>query len=156
MRSTTLRLAAILGLALFIAACQAGGSASPSLTAPSPSAAEMTIALKGDFHPVDDEASGVAELVLLADGSYAVIFETFSIATTENLSVYLVTNDDVTASTDVDTAMVIDLGALMGTSGMQVYPFPPEMNAAVMTYQTVVIWDAPMGHAIAAAPLSQP
>lgn len=154
MRSMTFRLAALLGLALFTAACQAG--ASPSLPAASPSAAEMTIALKGDFHPVDDEASGVAELVLLADGSYAVIFETFSIATTENLRVYLVTNEDVTASTDVDTEMVIDLGDLMGTSGMQVYPFPPQMNAAVMTYQTVVIWDAPMGHAIAAAPLGQP
>ena len=62
----------------------------------------------------------------------------------------------MTASTDVDTGMVIDLGDLKGTSGMQVYPFPPEMNPDVMTYQTVVIWDEPMGHAIAAAPLGQP
>lgn len=154
MRPATFRLAALLGLALVTGACQAG--ASPSLTATSPSAAQMTIALRGDFHPVDDDASGVAELVQLADGSYEVIFETFSIAAAENLKVYLVTNEDVTASADVDTAMVIDLGDLKGTSGMQVYPFPPEMNAGVMTYQTVVIWDVPMGHAIAAAPLSMP
>lgn len=156
MRPATLRLAVLLGLALLTGACQAGASPRPSLTAASPSAAEMTIALRGDFHPVDDEASGVAELVQLADGSYQVIFETFSIATTENFKVYLVANEDVTSSTDVDTGNVIDLGDLIGTSGMQVYPFPPEMNADVMTYQTVVIWDEPMGHAIAAAPLGQP
>jgi hypothetical protein len=156
MRPATLRLAVLLGLALLTGACQAGARPSPSLTAASPGAAEMTIALRGDFHPVDDEASGVAELVQLADGSYEVIFESFSIATTESLKVYLVTNEDVTASTDVDTENVIDLGDLMGTSGMQVYPFPPEMNADVMTYQTVVIWDEPMGHAIAAAPLGVP
>lgn len=154
MRSALLPVAVLSALTVFTAACQAGAGPSPS--AAPPSAAEMTIALRGDFHPVDDEASGVAELVRLADGSYQVIFETFSIATTENLRVYLVTNEDVTASTDVDTDMVIDLGDLMGTSGMQVYPFPPEMNADVMTYQTVVIWDEPMGHAIAAAPLGQP
>jgi hypothetical protein len=147
-----------LALLLLLGACQAASSPSPTVTpaSASPSAAEMTIALKGDFHPVDDEASGVAELVQLADGSYQIVFESFSIAATENLKVYLVTNEDVTASTDVDTDMVIDLGDLMGTSGMQVYPFPPEMNADVMTYQTVVIWDEPMGHAIAAAPLGQP
>jgi hypothetical protein len=68
----------------------------------------------------------------------------------------LAIHEDVTASTDVNTEMVIDLGDLMGTNGMQVYPFPPAMNADVMTYQTVVIWDEPMGHAIAAAPLGQP
>jgi hypothetical protein len=33
---------------------------------------------------------------------------------------------------------------------------PPAMSAVVMTYQTVVIWDAPMGHAIAAGPLGLP
>ena len=154
MRTASLRLTALLALVLLGAGCQAG--ASPTATAAPVGEAEMTIALKGDFHPVDGEASGVAELVQLADGSYEVIFESFSIAATENLKVYLVTNEDVTASTDVDTEMVVDLGDLMGTSGMQVYPFPPEMNADVMTYQTVVIWDEPMGHAIAAAPLGQP
>jgi hypothetical protein len=30
------------------------------------------------------------------------------------------------------------------------------MNAGVMTFQTVVVWDEPMGHAIAAAPLGRP
>jgi hypothetical protein len=155
MRFATLRPIPI-ALVLLLAACQAGSSASPIPTTPSASAAEMTVALRGDFHAVDDEASGTAELVQHADGSYEVAFESFSIAATENLKVYLVTNEDVTASTDVDTEMVIDLGDLMGTSGMQVYPFPPEMNADVMTYQTVVIWDEPMGHAIAAAPLGQP
>lgn len=154
MPSPTTRLAAPLAIALLAMACQAGASPTPS-AAPS-GAAQMTIALQGEFHPVDGEASGVAELAQLPDGSYEVIFESFSIAATENLRVYLVTNEDVTASTDVDTEMVIDLGDLTGTSGMQVYPFPPEMNADVMTYQTVVIWDEPMGHAIAAAPLAQP
>lgn len=154
MRTACWRLIAPLAAVMLTAACQAG--ASPTASPAPPSAAEMTIALTGDFHPVDDEASGVAELVQLADGSYQVVFESFSIATTENLKVYLVTNEDVTASADVDTEMVIDLGDLMGTSGMQVYPFPPEMNADVMSYQTVVIWDEPMGHAIAAAPLGQP
>jgi hypothetical protein len=155
MRFVTLRTIA-LALLLLLGACQAGSSPSPTSTPVSPSEAEMTIALQGDFHPVDDEASGTAELVQLADGSYEVVFESFSIAATEHLKVYLVTNEDVTASSDVDTEMVIDLGDLKGTSGMQVYPFPPEMNADVMTYQTVVIWDEPMGHAIAAAPLGQP
>jgi hypothetical protein len=154
MRISALRLSALPVLAGIIAACQAGASPSPSVAPPS--AAEMTIALAGDFHPVDDEASGVVELAQVTDGSYEVIFEDFSIAAAEDLKVYLVTNEDVTTSADVDTEMVIDLGDLMGISGMQVYPFPPEMSADVMTYQTVVIWDEPMGHAIAAAPLGQP
>ena len=155
MRYASLRLVPV-ALLLVVGACQAASSPTTTPTSAPPSTAEMTIALKGDFHAVDGEASGVAELVQLADGSYEIVFETFSIAATENLKVYLVTNEDVTASTDVDTDMVIDLGDLIGTSGMQVYPFPPEMNADVMTYQTVVIWDEPMGHAIAAAPLGQP
>ncbi len=142
-----------IAIPLVLAACSAGGSPSVS---PSPSAAAMTVALAGEFHDVDDTASGTVQLARLRDGSYEVVFEDFSIAATTNLKVYLVKGDDVTASSDVQPDEAIDLGALKGTTGMQVYPFPADMNAAVMSYHTVVIWDAPMGHAIAAAPLGQP
>ena len=148
---------------LTIAACTGGAGATPtpapaSPTPPpaTPAATEpaMQIMSKGEFHDVDGSATGVAELVVLADGSYEVVLENFAIDSIAHTNVVLVSNADVTASADVDKTMLLDLGPLKGTSGMQVYPIPAEMAATVMDgYHAVVIWDTEMAHAIAAAPL---
>lgn len=141
---------AMAALVALTTACQAAVSASPSA---SPG---MTVALMGDFHAVDGEASGVAELVGLPDGSYEIVLESFSIGGTEHLVVALVKENDITSGTVVDPDALLDLGALKGTSGMQVYPISPDMSGGVMEYHTVIIWDGAMLHAIAAAPLGQP
>lgn len=135
---------------LLSAACQATATASPS-----PSSGGMTVALRGDLHAVDGEATGAAELVSLPDGSYEIVLDGFSIAGTDHLNVVLVKANDVSASADVDPDALLDLGALQGTSGMQAYPVPPEMSGGVMGYHTVLIWDTAMLHVIAAAPLGQ-
>jgi Electron transfer DM13 len=154
-------LAALGVMAGAVAGCQTGGgspaaSASPATSSAGASAAELTVALEGDFHPVDGDASGTVQLAQLADGSYEIVLESFEIGSAEHLNLVLVKADDVTSTTDVDPDAFLDLGALEGTSGMQVYPIPADMEGGVMDYGTAVIWDEPMGHAVAAAPLGQP
>jgi hypothetical protein len=105
----------------------------------------------GTFHDVDGTASGTAALKHLADDSFAVVFEDFSIASDAHTNVVLVPAEDVTATADVDQATLLDLGPLKGTSGMQDYPLPSSADA--MGFHTVVVWDTEMKHAIAAAPL---
>ena len=154
-RLPSTRLAAGLLLTLVVTTAACTGAASP-VPSPAPSAAGdgMNIVAKGDFHRVDGEATGVGEIVTLADGSYEVILDQFSIGSNAHTNVILVSNADVTRTTDVDPSRMLDLGALKATSGMQTYPIPSEMAAQVMEgYHTVVIWDAEMAHAIAAAPL---
>jgi hypothetical protein len=158
MRLISRRAAGVAAFVAMIAAtgCQESGVASPAETASPSAAAQMEVAFTGDFHAVDAEASGVAELVVLPDGSYEIILEEFSIADADGLSVALAMNRDVTSSADVSADEILELGALSGTTGMQVYPVPAEMSGGVMDYHSVLIWDGEMGHVIAAAPLSQP
>ena len=149
-------IAAIVAM-LAIAACGggAGGTASPS-TAPSASSPATsppgpeTVAM-GTFHDVDGTASGTAALKHLADGSFAVVFEGFSIESNAHTNVVLLPIADVNATADVDKTAIVDLGPLTGTSGMQDYAVPSSADA--MGLHTVVLWDAEMEHAIAAAPL---
>jgi hypothetical protein len=117
-------------------------SPSPSVAAPIAS---------GSFHAVDGTASGTVALFHLADGSFAITFEDFSVDSAASTNVILVTNKDVKKDGDVDKATMVDLGPLTGTSGMQDFAVPASADA--MTYHTVVLWDTGMGHAIAAAPL---
>ena len=146
-------------VALVAGACSAAASPSPSPVpspSPSPSAAAggMNIVANGAFHRVDGEATGIGEIATLADSSYEVILDQFSIASNAHTNVLLVPNADVAASTDVDPAKALDLGPLKATEGMQTYPIPSEMAAAVMDgYHSVVIWDTEMMHAVAAAAL---
>ncbi|HEY4633176.1 MAG TPA: DM13 domain-containing protein [Candidatus Limnocylindrales bacterium] len=152
-RSARLAAGLLLTMLLTTAACTAAASPSPS-PAPSPAGGGMNVVAKGDFHRVDGEATGVGEIATLADGSYEVILDQFSIGSNAHTNVVLVSNADVARTTDVDPSKMLDLGALKATSGMQTYPIPSEMAASVMDgYHTVVIWDTEMAHAIAAAPL---
>ncbi len=142
---------------LTVAACSGGAAPSPTPATPTAaaSAAAMQVMGMGGFHDVDGKASGTAELVVLPDGTYEVIFEDFSTASLDHTNVVLVSNADVTATGDVDKSKLLDLGPLTATEGMQVYVIPADMAATVMDgYHTVVIWDTEMAHAVAAAPLS--
>jgi hypothetical protein len=155
-----LRHAIALGIAsaTLIAACSgATASKAPSsapATAPPASAAAMQVMGKGDLKPIDGTATGVAELVALPGGAYAVILDQFSAGSTAHTNVILVSNASVTKTADVDKTKILDLGPLKGTSGMQTYAIPASMAATVMDgYHSVVIWDTEMAHAIAAAAL---
>lgn len=105
----------------------------------------------GSFHPVDGTASGTAALEHLADGSFAVVFEDFSIDSIAHTDVILLPVKDVTKDIDVDKTAIVDLGPLKATKGMQDFPVPSGADA--MGLHTVVLWDTEMAHAIAAAPL---
>lgn len=140
--------------ALAIAGCSAAATPSPSPSAmmehsPAPSIA--TPVATGTFHGVDGTAMGTVALFHLANGSFTITFEDFSIDSAAHTDVVLVTNKDVTKDGDVDTTTIVDLGPLKGTSGMQDFAVPASADA--MTYHTVVLWDTAMAHAIAAAPL---
>jgi len=121
------------------------------------SAAQPTMALMGagTFHNVDGVASGQAQLIVLPSGGYEIALEEFKIASIQHINVVLVSNGDVTKSSDVDPSKLLDLGPLKATEGMQDFPIPADMAASVMEgYHTVVLWDTEMTHAVAAAPLT--
>jgi hypothetical protein len=155
-RTTLLAIGAVVALAA--AGCTSSAAAAPTqapraTAAPSTEAAPASAApMMGGFHGVDGTAAGTVELKKLGDG-YVVVFEDFSIASADHTDVVLVENKDVANTTDVDKAMILSLGALKGTSGMQDYPVPAAMSGGIMGYHTVVLWDSAMGRAIAAAPL---
>jgi hypothetical protein len=141
----------ILLAVLVLAGCGAGATRSPAATA----AAQPTTQLmgRGQFHDVDGTAMGEAQLIVAPDGAYKLVLESFSIAAIEHTNLALVKNADVTATADIDKSMLLDLGPLKATSGMQDFPIPADMAGGVMEYHTAVIWDTEMAHAIAAAPL---
>jgi hypothetical protein len=150
-----------------LAACTSGATASgvgsqspataPSVatsSATSPAASGPTTVAMGSFHRVSADATGAVALEHLADGSFAVGFEEFSIASADHTNVILVSNADVITDADIDQTKMVDLGPLTGTAGMQDYKVPAEMTPGAMGYHTVVLWDTAMKHAIAAAPLA--
>jgi hypothetical protein len=141
-------------LAAMLTACTSAGSSTQAPTA-STSAPTTQIMGSGQLHDVDGSATGEVQLVVKPDGSYALVLESFSIGAIEHTKVVLVENTDVTSSVDIDKSMLLDLGPLKATDGMQDFPIPADMAASVMDgYHAAVIWDTDMGHAIAAAPLN--
>jgi hypothetical protein len=146
----------VLASSVVLTGCAAAATPSPAPPSPaSVASAQPTMQLmgRGQFHDVDGTATGEAQLIVAPDGTYEVVLESFSIGSIEHTNVALVKNTDVTATGDVDKSMLLDLGPLKSTSGMQDFPIPADMAGGVMEYHTVVIWDTAMAHAIAAAPL---
>jgi hypothetical protein len=117
-------------------------SASPAVAAP---------VSMGTFHGVDGTAKGTVALFHKPDGTFAITFEDFSVASNAHTNVIFVTNKDVASDADIDKTKIVDLGPLKGTTGMQDFVVPASADA--MTYHTIVLWDTAMTHAIAAAPL---
>ena len=146
-----------------LAGCSSGATTTPVASPPpstapgaasSPAASGPTTVAMGTFHRVDADATGTVALEHLADGSFAIVFEEFSIASAEHTNVILVSNTDVTKDADIDQTKIVDLGPLTGTAGMQDYKVPAAMTAGAMGYHAVVLWDTAMKHAIAAASLA--
>ena len=63
----------------------------------------------GTFHAVDGTAKGTVALFHKPDGTFAITFEDFSIASNAHTNVVLVTNKDVTNDGDVDKTAIVDL-----------------------------------------------
>jgi electron transfer DM13 len=146
-----------------LAGCTSGTTTTPVASPPpstalgaasSPAASGPTTVAMGTFHRVDADATGTVALEHLADRSFAIVFEEFSITSAEHTNVILVSNTDVTKDADIDQTKIVDLGPLTGTAGMQDYKVPAAMTAGAMGYHTVVLWDTAMKHAIAAASLA--
>ena len=146
-------------VAILVAGCSQGSGATTAPTsvptvAASASAATTQVMGKGMFHDVDGTATGEAQLVVKPDGGYVVVLESFKTGSIAHTNVVLVSNNDVTATGDIDKSKLLDLGPLKATEGMQDFPIPADMASTVMDgYHAVVIWDTEMAHAIAAAPL---
>ena len=166
----SLRLVPLALAALTVLAACAGAAATPSpspvpsammehsatpaaslMTEHSPAPTVAAPVSSGTFHKVDGTAAGTVALFHKPDGSFAITFEGFSIASAAHTDVILVTNKDVTKDADIDKSAFVDLGPLTGTSGMLDFVVPASADA--MTFHTVVLWDTEMTHAIAAAPL---
>ncbi len=147
--------AMVAALALVVGACAAPAASTAPSAAPASVAAPEVVA-SGEFHDVDGSATGMVALKHLADGSFTVVLEDFETAGIDHTNVVMVTNADVAATTDIDQSAILDLGPLKAANGMQDYSVPSEMSADAMGYQSVVLWDTAMLHALAAAPLTEP
>src|SRR5438876_12294234 len=88
-----------------LTACTSGAPTTPvgspppstsSSVAASPAASGPTTVAMGSFHRVDADATGTVALEHLADGSFAVVFEEFKVASAQHTNVILVSNTDVT------------------------------------------------------------
>lgn len=131
----------------------AADSMAPESMAPGASGS-VTNDGSGTFHAVDGSASGTATLYHdHAKGTFYVTLDGFSTGAA-GVHVLLVTGSDVTASSQVDPAHALDLGALTSASGMFELALPAGIDpSSAMGFHTVVLWDPSMAHAIAAAPL---
>lgn len=142
---------------LVLVACSSSGPSVAPSAAPSAAPSEamtMDVMGTGALQPVDGAATGTAKLVVLPDKTYEVVLDGFKIGSIAHTNVVLVKNPSVTATKDIDKSMLLDLGPLTGTEGMQSYTIPAAMAGSVMDgYHSVVIWDTEMAHAIAAAAL---
>jgi len=141
-------------IVLLVGACAAPAASITPSAEPSEAAPEVVAA--GAFHDVDGAATGMAALKHLADASFTVVLDDFETAGVDHTNVVLVSNADVTATTDIDQSAILDLGPLKAATGMQDYAVPSEMSADAMGYHTVVLWDTTMLHALAAAALTEP
>jgi hypothetical protein len=98
----------------------------------------------GTFRDADDfhRASGTAQILRSANGTYYLRFEDFRVTNGPDLFVYLGAADDVSQG-------FVDLGRLKGNVGAQNYEIPAE--ADLMRYRTVIIWcrafSVPFGYA---------
>ncbi len=68
----------------------------------------------GTFHPVDGTASGTVALFHKPDGSFAITFEDFSVASSAHTNVIFVMNKDVTSDTDIDKTKIVRPRAAQG------------------------------------------
>ncbi len=62
----------------------------------------------------------------------------FEVGPGPKFHVYLVPEADITAETDVEATMFVDLGRLKAFSGSQNYAVPPGVDP--LAYRTVVVW----------------
>ena len=79
---------------------------------------------------------GTVALFHLANGSFAITFEDFSIDSAAHTDVILVPNKDVTKDGDIDKSTIVDLGPLKGTSGMQDFAVPSSAGVSEQSWTT--------------------
>ena len=100
--------------------------------APAKSQSESIVLKMGNFVGADGfhQASGIAKMIRMADGSYVIRFEEFQATNGPDLYVYLA------SSTDAST--FLNLGRLKGNIGSQNYEVPAGTNPSSFRY--VLIW----------------
>lgn len=132
-------------------------SAEPSTRAdrePAPSPRPAVVELSSaPLTALDHDASGIAKLVRLADGSHLIRFEDLVVENGPDLRIYL-----TAAAADHDPSTIdddfVDLGALKGNLGNQNYEIPADVD--VSRFRAVSVWCRRFATGFAVAPIGPP
>jgi hypothetical protein len=131
-----------------IALAMVSAALSPAATAPSgdaemPELVGSMVAAQGGLRGVDAirSATGDVTIYQVADGSWALRLENFSMTNGPDLRVALSTNPNPLTLEELrQENLDVDVGALKGITGNQNYTIPPEID--VREYRSVVIYNA--------------
>ena len=110
-------------------------SVGPSIEA-RPSAARVLSS--GSFRSIEHGTSGIARIVVLADGSRIVRFEDFRTSNGPDVVVQLSGSTVEQAVAGEYSARTLLLGGLKGNVGSQNYAIPPSVD--VSEYHSVLVW----------------
>ncbi len=154
MPTPTVRLAAIVGLVLFAAACSsgtttAGTAPAASSAASSPPTPSDGVVASGEFERIGYDGSGTASIADTGDG-LEVRFTDFEVEQGPALRVYLSTASAGSEESLYDDDF-LDLGELRSFSGDQTYEVPAGMTLS--DYRSVVIWCADFSVGFVVAPI---
>lgn len=123
----------------------------PALNGSPATAAGRPVA-SGEFIDIDSAGATLRSAgKLRVYNELLVIDASFQVSPGPDYRVYLVPARDVTALTNVEKTMYVDLGPLQAFKGAQRYPIPAGIDFA--EYTTVAIWSRHFGTLIAPAPL---
>lgn len=133
------------------AAPAATGSATPA-AGPAP-----VLVAQGEFVTHEHDTSGTAKLVRLPDGRHQLAIEKLDTSNGPDLRVWL-TDQEVKSGNDgwfvFDDGEYVELGALKGNKGSQVYDIPAKVD--VSKYRSVTIWCKRFSVSFGAAELAAP
>lgn len=115
-------------------------------------AGDMSVAFSGEFTAHEHEGTGLAQILILADGRRILRFTRFRTLNGPDLQVYLVGRADVANGRDLDAAGFVSLGELKGNEGDQNYEIPATVDLA--RYPAVSVWCRRFAVNFTAAPLS--
>ncbi|MBW3562821.1 MAG: DM13 domain-containing protein [Actinobacteria bacterium] len=117
---------------------------------PSPVPTGPVVVSREDLRLISHQASGVASLVRLPDGSSVIRLEELDVENGPDLRVYLSAAPADGPPEELDDDHV-DLGALKGNQGNQNYAIPSDLDLS--RYQSVTIWCRRFAVGFAVAPI---
>lgn len=130
--------------------------APPSASGSAPAAGPVLVS-QGKFITHEHQTSGTAKLIRKPDGSHQLVIEKLDTSNGPDLRVWL-TDQEVKAGSKgwfvFDDGEYVELGALKGNKGSQVYDIPDGVD--VSAYRSVTIWCKRFSVSFGAAELTTP